>query len=152
MTSCAPNSRVVYLPTLRSLNCLWVFKELRYKYSTSEIWVSHIQLWRYQSLRTGSYVDHYIKVKVSLTSREDAEDGKECWPSVLTLTLGTTRTPQSCQLYTAVSRVWCSKTGTPVLTERLVPEGSWFKARAGRLRINIQDSNHTFGKEMILCG
>ena len=32
-----------------------------------------------------------------------------------------------------------------VLTERLVPEGSWFKARAGRLRIDIQDYNHIFG-------
>jgi hypothetical protein len=34
----------------------------------------------------------------------------------------------------------------PVLTERLVPEGSWFKVHAGRLRIDIQDSNHTFGE------
>ena len=32
-----------------------------------------------------------------------------------------------------------------MLTERLVPEGSWFKARAGRLRINMEDSIHTFG-------
>jgi len=47
---------------------------------------------------------------------------------------------------TVVSRVGCSKPGTPALTERLVPQGSWFKARAGRLRINIQDSSHTFGE------
>jgi len=43
-----------------------------------------------------------------------------------------------------VSRVWWSKSGTPVLTERLVTEGNWFNARAGHLRIDIQDSNHTF--------
>ena len=30
--------------------------------------------------------------------------------------------------------------------ERPVPEGSWFKGRAGRLRINIQDCKHTFGE------
>ena len=28
-----------------------------------------------------------------------------------------------------------------VLIERVVPEGNWFKARAGHLRIYIQDSN-----------
>jgi hypothetical protein len=32
--------------------------------------------------------------------------------------------------------------GTPVLTERLVPEGDWYLTRAGRLRINIHDTNH----------
>jgi hypothetical protein len=32
--------------------------------------------------------------------------------------------------------------GTPVLTERLVPEGDWYLARAGRLRIDIHDNNH----------
>ena len=37
-----------------------------------------------------------------------------------------------------------------MLAERLVPEGSWFKARAGRLRIDIQDSNHTFGELIML--
>jgi len=47
-------------------------------------------------------------------------------------------------VYSVVSRVWWSKSCTPVLTERLVPEGKWFKARAGRLEIDIQDSNHTF--------
>jgi hypothetical protein len=29
-----------------------------------------------------------------------------------------------------------------VLKERLVPEGDCYLARAGRLRINIQDTNH----------
>jgi len=37
-----------------------------------------------------------------------------------------------------------SKSGTPVLTEQLVPEGCWFKAHVGRIRIDIQDSYHTF--------
>ena len=45
-----------------------------------------------------------------------------------------------------VSRVWWSKSGAPVVTERLVPEGNWFKAHVGRLRIDIQESNHTFGE------
>jgi hypothetical protein len=35
---------------------------------------------------------------------------------------------------------------TPVLTERLVPEGSWFRTRAGHLRIDIQDSNRNSWK------
>jgi len=36
------------------------------------------------------------------------------------------------------------KVRSAVLTERLVPEGNWFKARAGRLIIGNQDSNHDF--------
>jgi hypothetical protein len=32
--------------------------------------------------------------------------------------------------------------GPPVLTERLVPEGDWYLARDGRLRIDIHDTSH----------
>jgi len=52
-----------------------------------------------------------------------------------------------CVIYTpVVSLLWWSKSGTPVLTERPVPEGNWFKARAGHLRIDIQDSKHNSWK------
>ena len=45
-------------------------------------------------------------------------------------------------LDSVVSRVWWSKSGTPAVTERLVTEGKPVQARAGHLRIDIQDSNH----------
>jgi hypothetical protein len=32
--------------------------------------------------------------------------------------------------------------GTPVLTERLVTEGNWYKFRSGHLRIDIHDANY----------
>jgi hypothetical protein len=34
------------------------------------------------------------------------------------------------------------RSGNAVLTERLVPVGDWYLARAGRLRIYIHDTNH----------
>ena len=46
-----------------------------------------------------------------------------------------------------VSRVWRSKSGTPVLTERLVTEGNWYEARAGHLIIDSHESNHNSWRE-----
>jgi hypothetical protein len=40
-----------------------------------------------------------------------------------------------------ISQVWWSKSGTPVLTERLVTEENWYKAHSGHLRIDIHDTS-----------
>jgi hypothetical protein len=43
------------------------------------------------------------------------------------------------QKYIIVSRARLLGSGRPVLTEWLVPEGCWYRLRAGHLRIDIQD-------------
>jgi hypothetical protein len=43
--------------------------------------------------------------------------------------------------YCCIPSRWL-KSGTSVVTERLVPEGCWYGLRAGHFRIDIQDSKH----------
>jgi len=117
------------------------------------LWRSDIslkELFDYSNKKTAYFLDFGSKAEdqdkkckphvcctVCSSKRNAWEDGKgRCMPFGVPLVW---RVP-------VVSRVWCSKSGMPVLTERLVPEGSWFKIHAGRLRIDIQDSNHTFGE------
>jgi hypothetical protein len=59
----------------------------------------------------------------------------------------TYRGDRDCAGHLVVSPVWWSKSGTPVLTERLVTEGNWYEAPTGHLTIDIHESNQNSWRE-----